>query len=863
MYLNLVYDDWEINNENPNPNGQKYFYTHEPSSWRVSYKVLEDFDFNNYKNFRIEDIIKYPNENFYYLQWFRHSYTNSFFSKNELPLTNEVIELLKSNKNLKIIFINQCESESKECFIFLDKILESRNLDPNQFWIINNNSNLSEFKKNLNSKINTHTSRASGYALSNFSVNFIKEKENLFLCHNKSLRVHRYALLVLMKKYNLLYDTDWSLVDGVCFKESYKIDDYYSEIFTNLDMNIFRNEMIFFSNINRQQSKYELDFTGFNDKNQNIPFIQKSYENSYFNITTETKFNSEDIHITEKSFKPFCGFQFPLILASKHHIRTLKEIYDFDFFDDIINHSYDNISNSRDRLFKFVEEVKRIQENKDFFINFYKNNQKRFEENLNKIKKINLDYDITFFNNLITQDIEIEYIHQLSQSQEQPQSQEQLQKQIKTENLIEQQKINDFFNLVYDNFNDEKNYPNEPNCKKLYTNCYFMPIDSVVNSLTFPEQYIKRFKLSDVEKYPDKKFFYFITLLPGQIKEKIDTNQLPMPQEVIDYWKKFKNLIIVIMNEQESETEETFITIHNWTKSMELDQNQLWISNNNSKLEEFKKSLNSNINTHSTVKLANSIAAPIISCIGQIDFKIEKEGKFFMCQNRKVRPHRYGLLVLLKKYNILNDVDWSLVNGWEMKNKPYRGFYSNVFNEEDMDSLLPEIFYFNNIDQKKSKYETEYNWFDNRDTNSDIEWNKTYDKRTFENSYFNITTETEFNSNLIHISEKSFKAFYALQFPLILASPNHIQEIKKKYDFDFFDDVINHDYDKELNHRERLFKFANEIKRINENKDFFIKFYANNKSRFMENNRKIIEKSKDNSDLNFLIDLSGLNIEKR
>jgi len=408
-YLNLVYDDWEINNENPNPNGQKNFYIHEPSSWVNSDSTIRSFFYNNYKNYKIEDIIKYPDENFYYMQWFRHSFTYSFFEKNELPLTNEVIELLKSNKNLKIIFMNHCEIEPKECLIFLDKILESRNLDPNQFWIINNNSNLSEFKKNLNSKINTHTTQALGFEMTERKkIDFITKKENIFLNHNRSARIQRYTLLTLLKKYNILDDTDWSFLDAQRLKNSTKINDLYSKLLTDYDMRQLQSEMSFFTKIDKKKSKYEEDTTWFDD-DLNIPwrstYLPKTFENSYFNIATETYFNSEDIHITEKTFIPFWAYQFPLILASKHHIKKVKEIYDFDFFDDIINHDYDNIKNNRDRLFKFVEEVKKIQENKDFFINFYKNNKKRFEENFNKISKLNLDYDYNFFDSLIHLDI--------------------------------------------------------------------------------------------------------------------------------------------------------------------------------------------------------------------------------------------------------------------------------------------------------------------------------------------------------------------------------------------------------------------------------------------------------------------------
>jgi hypothetical protein len=95
------------------------------------------------------------------------------------------------------------------------------------------------------------------------------------------------------------------------------------------------------------------------------------------------------------------------------------------------------------------------------------------------------------------------------------------------------------------------------------------------------------------------------------------------------------------------------------------------------------------------------------------------------------------------------------------------------------------------------------------------------------------------------------------QFPLILASPKHTKAIRKRYGFDFFDDVIDHSYDLELDHRERLIKFVKEIKRIKENKDFFIDFYKNNKERFIRNNELAKKLTHDTNDKDFIKKLSG------
>jgi hypothetical protein len=90
-------------------------------------------------------------------------------------------------------------------------------------------------------------------------------------------------------------------------------------------------------------------------------------------------------------------------MATEGHIKKMRDRYDLDFFDDVIDHSYDSIKNDRDRIFAFVKEIERIFQNKDQIIEFYENNQERFENNKRKIIK-NLDLvndDYEFFKNLI------------------------------------------------------------------------------------------------------------------------------------------------------------------------------------------------------------------------------------------------------------------------------------------------------------------------------------------------------------------------------------------------------------------------------------------------------------------------------
>ena len=133
--------------------------------------------------------------------------------------------------------------------------------------------------------------------------------------------------------------------------------------------------------------------------------IVDTYINSYVNITTESVFNRlpNTVHISEKSFKPFFYYQFPIFVASQGHVKQMKEEYGLDFFDDIIDHSYDDEFDHKKRLIMIIEEIKRLSTVKNELIDFYKSNRDRFENNkkiiINLLEYIQKDY--LFFENII------------------------------------------------------------------------------------------------------------------------------------------------------------------------------------------------------------------------------------------------------------------------------------------------------------------------------------------------------------------------------------------------------------------------------------------------------------------------------
>jgi hypothetical protein len=127
-----------------------------------------------------------------------------------------------------------------------------------------------------------------------------------------------------------------------------------------------------------------------------------SFQHNYINCITESAYFVEDIHITEKSIKPMYFYQLPIFLATQNHVKKLKEIYNFDVFEDLINHDYDDIFDPRERFFRFFNELTRLVRDKNKVIDFYKNNERRLWENKSKAISLFTDKtDYNFFEGLI------------------------------------------------------------------------------------------------------------------------------------------------------------------------------------------------------------------------------------------------------------------------------------------------------------------------------------------------------------------------------------------------------------------------------------------------------------------------------
>ncbi len=372
----------------------------------------------------------YENRNLDYYFFIKTSLSiDQMFKERNLLFSEQVLDCLRSCKNFTIVFLTEHESDDELGYLELKNYISKNHLNDNQFMLLNNNGNFENynFKYNGNVRFNqlqlipiTSTS-----IFSDLKPPLITEKTGkLFICHNKSSKPHRYATLALLHKKGLIDDVNWSLVTG----QVRPPDDYVwlEEVLPKHVVESCKNEIKKLFSIKVKESDYEANKKYFNESGEIIfdksefpelgdaamesgglliPEDSFSYMNSYINIVTESQFRDDFnvIHVSEKSFRPFAYFNLPLIVGTQNHVKYMKDKYGFDFYDDLINHDYDNQKSIANRITMIIDEVIRLKNEKENVINFYKQNTHRLINNqkiISEIKNNTDDYD--FFKTIMS-----------------------------------------------------------------------------------------------------------------------------------------------------------------------------------------------------------------------------------------------------------------------------------------------------------------------------------------------------------------------------------------------------------------------------------------------------------------------------
>jgi hypothetical protein len=108
------------------------------------------------------------------------------------------------------------------------------------------------------------------------------------------------------------------------------------------------------------QEKYpEGDILADHTINMNHQMCQENYYDSVFNIVTESFISADLVFLTEKTFKPIIWHQPFIMIGNPGSIEFLRTD-GFDVFDDIIDHSYDNIIEIPERFEYIKKEIIRL-----------------------------------------------------------------------------------------------------------------------------------------------------------------------------------------------------------------------------------------------------------------------------------------------------------------------------------------------------------------------------------------------------------------------------------------------------------------------------------------------------------------------
>lgn len=365
---------------------------------------------------------------------------------------------------------------------------------------------------------------------------------------------------------------------------------------------------------------------------------------------------------------------------------------------------------------------------------------------------------------------------------------------------------------ILSNFLPEQYFFRENNLKKRNS------ITSVIfEQLNFELEFVKENEVSDFND-----IFYPIVNL-----NNLNTNN----QDVFsDDLKKYikKGLKVIIFHLNECFHEDDIFSFNQYCLNNYIDTSKIYLYVNNKRIENYLSDMKSNINFY--FPFYQSIEHSKILQKKKVEYSDKDKSFLFMCHNNKMWNHRLSTIVLLKENNLLEKVDYSCIDFSVSDDSD--SFIKALKSDsktfiDSYDSIIEE-------GSKLSFYEKDK--FQKNEIDSGI-----IDVNTFKNSYVNIVTETDFTENVIHITEKSLKPFYYYQIPLIVAPYNHLKALREIYDFDFFDDLIDHSYDYEKNPVKRIKLIFNEINKIKNNPDVIKDFYKWNKDRFINNNKIVCE----------------------
>jgi hypothetical protein len=119
--------------------------------------------------------------------------------------------------------------------------------------------------------------------------------------------------------------------------------------------------------------------------------LSTSYKDSFVEFVNETSCPEKCFLLTEKTLNSVYACNFPIWISSKGTVNFLREI-GLDVFDDIIDHSYDEIDDPSLRIYHAINKNKNFLMNTDLIKIKWRECKSRFINNVNFVKHDMYDY---------------------------------------------------------------------------------------------------------------------------------------------------------------------------------------------------------------------------------------------------------------------------------------------------------------------------------------------------------------------------------------------------------------------------------------------------------------------------------------
>tara|TARA_B110000238_G_scaffold192917_1_gene228747 strand:- start:323 stop:1483 length:1161 start_codon:yes stop_codon:yes gene_type:complete len=211
------------------------------------------------------------------------------------------------------------------------------------------------------------------------------DSDYCYLSLNRQPRNHRAMLVSLLYELDI---QDTGLISCM-FKES------ITKIVKNTDWDVSEYYETGSIKVRARGTNINDDYKIYKTHNDNPAnfknCLAEYYKQTFVEIVSETSFTEECFNLTEKTLNSIYGACFPILICSKHSVKFLREM-GLDMFDDVVNHSYDNISNPAARLEAAIIDNITLLTDIDYTKDLWVKNKDRFEKNIDFCKERMYNY---------------------------------------------------------------------------------------------------------------------------------------------------------------------------------------------------------------------------------------------------------------------------------------------------------------------------------------------------------------------------------------------------------------------------------------------------------------------------------------